>query len=64
LFSLLRQAPNPYQTAMDFKQMLQAWVDLRGNGYALKEVDARGQRHRAVAAQPGMGHGVACSGNL
>jgi hypothetical protein len=43
LFSLLRQAPNPYQTAMEFKQLLQAWVDLRGNGYALKEVDARGR---------------------
>jgi HK97 family phage portal protein len=43
LYSLLRQAPNPFQTAMDFKQLLQAWVDLHGNGYALKEVDARGR---------------------
>lgn len=42
-FSLMRFAPNPYQTAMEFKQLLQAWVDTRGNGYALKEFDARGQ---------------------
>jgi HK97 family phage portal protein len=34
---------------MEFKQLLQAWVDLRGNGYALKEFDARG---RPIALWP------------
>jgi phage portal protein BeeE len=49
LFALIRDRPNPYQTASEFKQLLQAWVDLRGNGYALKEVDGRG---RIVALWP------------
>jgi HK97 family phage portal protein len=49
LFSLIRDRPNPYQTAFEFKQLLQAWVDLRGNGYALKEIDGRG---RIVALWP------------
>jgi HK97 family phage portal protein len=46
---LIRDRPNPYQTAFEFKQLLQAWVDLRGNGYALKEIDGRG---RIVALWP------------
>jgi HK97 family phage portal protein len=43
LFALIRERPNPYQTAFEFRQLLQAWVDLRGNGYALKEIDGRGR---------------------
>lgn len=48
-FTLLRDQPNPFQTAFEFKQLLQAWIDTRGNGYALKETDARG---RLVALWP------------
>jgi HK97 family phage portal protein len=48
-YALMRSRPNPYQTAFEFKQLLQAWIDLRGNGYALKEYDSRG---RIVALWP------------
>lgn len=43
LYDLIRNHPNPMHTAMEFRQMLQAQIDLRGNGYAFKEFDARGQ---------------------
>lgn len=42
LFSLIRDQPNPRMTAMEFRQLMQAQCDLRGNGYAYKEIDARG----------------------
>lgn len=34
LYSLLHDRPNPWQTAMGWRQMLQAHLDLRGNAYA------------------------------
>lgn len=34
LYTILHDQPNPWQTSMDFFQMLQMHVDLRGNGYA------------------------------
>ena len=43
LYSLVRDAPNPRMGAFEFRQLLQAWVDLRGNGYALKEYGANGR---------------------
>jgi len=43
LFNLIRDQPNPYQTAFEFRQLMQAWLELRGNAYALKEFDLRGQ---------------------
>lgn len=43
LYSLIRDQPNEYQTAFEFRQLMQAWLDLRGNAYALKEFDLRGQ---------------------
>ncbi len=42
LFKLIATQPNKYQTAFEFKQLMQAWLDLNGNAYALKEFDARG----------------------
>jgi HK97 family phage portal protein len=42
-FNLIRYQPNPTQTAFEFKQLMQAWLDLNGNAYALKEFDARGK---------------------
>jgi HK97 family phage portal protein len=49
LYALIHDAPNPRMTAFEFKQLMQAQVDLRGNGYALKEFDARG---RVIALWP------------
>lgn len=43
LYTLIRDRPNPRQTAFEFRQMMQAQKDLRGNAYALKEYDGRGQ---------------------
>lgn len=43
LYRLLTMSPNPRNTAFEFKQMLQMQCDLRGNAYAIKELDARGQ---------------------
>lgn len=43
LFNVLRWNPNPRMTAMEFRQMMQAQVDLRGNAYAAKEFNARGE---------------------
>lgn len=49
LYSLIRDRPNPMMTAMEWRQMMQAHKDLRGNAYALKEFDTRG---RVVALWP------------
>ena len=43
LYSLIRDRPNPRMNALEFRQMMQAHKDLRGNAYALKEFDGRGQ---------------------
>jgi len=43
LYSLIRDRPNPRMTALDFRQMMQAHKDLRGNAYAIKEFNGRGQ---------------------
>lgn len=43
LYSLIRDRPNPRMTAFEFRQMMQAQLDLKGNAYALKEFDNRGQ---------------------
>jgi HK97 family phage portal protein len=34
LFPLLRYQPNPWQTAHEFKQLMQGWLLLHGNAYA------------------------------
>jgi HK97 family phage portal protein len=49
LYSLIRERPNPRQTAFEFRQTMQANKDLRGNAYAIKEFDTRG---RIVALWP------------
>lgn len=49
LFNLIRDQPNPYQTAFEFKQLMQAWLDLNGNAYALKQFDGSG---RVTALHP------------
>lgn len=42
LNSIITQ-PNEVQTSFEFTELLQGWATLRGNGYALKNVNARGQ---------------------
>jgi HK97 family phage portal protein len=49
LYALIRDQPNPRMTAFEFRQMMQAQLDLKGNAYALKEFDGRG---RVVALWP------------
>lgn len=49
LYSLIRDQPNPRMTAFEFRQLMQARIDLRGNAYAVKEYDNRG---RVVALWP------------
>ena len=34
LYGLLHDQPNPWQTSMQWRQMMQSHVDLRGNGYS------------------------------
>lgn len=43
LYALIRDNPNPLQTAFEFKQFMQAQLDLRGNALALKDFDGRGR---------------------
>lgn len=40
LYALLHDQPNPWQTSMQWRAMMQAHVDLRGNGYS--EIVSRG----------------------
>lgn len=43
MYRLIHDQPNPRMTAFEFRQMGQAQTDLRGNAYAWKETDGRGQ---------------------
>lgn len=43
LYALVHDRPNPRMTAFEFRQVMQANLDLRGNAYAYKEFDARGR---------------------
>jgi HK97 family phage portal protein len=42
LYRLIHDQPNPRMTAFEFRQVMQASRDLRGNALAVKEFDARG----------------------
>jgi len=42
LYALMHDQPNPRMTSFEFRQLMQATVDLRGNAYARKEPDGRG----------------------
>ncbi len=42
LYKLFRQRPNPWQTAIEFYEMMTAHAALRGNAYAIKVYDSRG----------------------
>lgn len=51
LHALLRK-PNEWQSAFEFKEMLQASLVLRGNGYAVAVRNGRGQPIRLVPVHP------------
>lgn len=52
LYDLLYQRPNDLQTAYEFKQMMQAHVELRGNGYAEKIPGPRGAVDQLIPMHP------------
>jgi HK97 family phage portal protein len=49
LYDLVKDRPNPRMTAFEFRQFMQAELDLRGNALAIKEFNGRG---RVVALWP------------
>lgn len=53
LYHLLHSRPNGYQTALEFREQLQASVLLRGNGYAEIEWDGAGNVAALHPIQPG-----------
>jgi phage portal protein BeeE len=62
LYGLIHDSPNPRMTAFEFKQMMQAQIDLRGNAYALKEFTPRTGYCGSVADQPDESHGASDPG--
>jgi HK97 family phage portal protein len=42
LYKLLHSQPNSWQTSFEFREMMQAHFELRGNAYAYKSMDQRG----------------------
>lgn len=42
LYRLLHNQPNSWQTSFEFREMMQAHFELRGNAYAFKNMDSRG----------------------
>lgn len=51
LYPLLHDSPNPWQTSMEFREMMQAHVELRGNAFALKTV-VRGEVRELLPIVP------------
>lgn len=52
VYKLLQHAPNRWQTAFEFREMMMGHVCLRGNGYAQKIYDRRGQIIELVPLNP------------
>lgn len=51
-YQLMHMKPNRYQTAFEFREMLMAHCLLRGNGYALKVYNGRGEVSELVPLNP------------
>lgn len=51
LYNLLHDEPNPWQTSMEFRQMMQGHIELSGNAYALKTV-VRGEVRELLPIVP------------
>lgn len=52
LFTLLHDSPNRWQTSFEFREMMMGHVLLRGNAYAQKVFDSRGQIIELVPLNP------------
>lgn len=52
LFKLLRRKPNPFQTAFQFKLMMQLHVCMRGNAYAVIQHDSNGNPTALIPQHP------------
>ena len=52
LYRLLHDQPNSWQTAFEFREMMQAHFELRGNAYAYKSMDARGNLVELLPLHP------------
>ncbi len=52
LYSLLRQKPNEWQTAMEWRELLIQDVELRGNAYALKVMGLGGRITELIRLHP------------
>lgn len=52
LYALLHDQPNPWQTAMGWRQMMQAHLDLRGNAYAELIYSGAGRLEMLVPINP------------
>lgn len=52
LYDVLYSQPNPWQTAFEFKMMMQAHVELRGNAYAEKIPGPRGPVDQLIPLHP------------
>ena len=52
LHRLLHDQPNPWQSAVEFREMLTAHVLLRGNAYALRRYDSEGRLTALVPIHP------------
>jgi HK97 family phage portal protein len=52
LHAILHDQPNPWQTAVEFREMMQAHVLLRGNAYAERRYDAQGRLVALVPIHP------------
>lgn len=51
LYPLLHDEPNTWQTSMEFREMMQAHLELRGNAYAIKTV-VRGETRELLPIVP------------
>lgn len=52
LHALMNRSPNQWQTALEFREMLQRHVLLRGNGYARLEFDQNGRITALIPMHP------------
>lgn len=52
LHTLLHDQPNPWQTAVEFRELMQAHVELRGNAYAERRYNDAGQLVALVPIHP------------
>lgn len=52
LWKVLRRKPNRWQKPAQFRRMMQAHVMLRGNGYAMKVKDSKGEVQELIPLHP------------